>query len=165
MLIIRYRESVRTVTYTKRPRLPSRDKHLQGRFTGSVGSNDGNPTFHRHIDVDIFEDEFFLGVSKGDLIKLEKRRRYLLGIRESVRSQALGQRRRVSEETVETYLKVSLSSSSGGSNTGNFSRTLIFDCAWGAVAKCRIETVNFGTVVTTLPSETDLDLRCTSIGQ
>ncbi len=48
--------------------IPSQHENSQGRFTRSVGSNDSNPTFHRHINVDIFEDEFFLRVPKGHFV-------------------------------------------------------------------------------------------------
>ena len=59
--------------------------HSQGRFSCSVGTNNGDTTIETDIDIDRVKNLFALGIGKADFVQLQKRRRNLFGIREPVR--------------------------------------------------------------------------------
>lgn len=60
----------------------SRQQLDHGRFTGTVGTNDGDTTVERHIDVDAVQDLLADSVGKADLVELQQRRRDLFWIGE-----------------------------------------------------------------------------------
>ena len=54
----------------------------EGRFTGSVRTDDGDTRVELDIDIDILENDLGWGITESSLVQLEQRRRDLFWLRE-----------------------------------------------------------------------------------
>jgi hypothetical protein len=101
--------------------------HSQRRLSGSVRPDHGDSAVQTDINIDGMQDLLAGCVCKADFVQLQQRRRNLFWVGESVKVLMISIAPFPAESEKVTCLNVSLSSASGGSSSGSFSKILILD--------------------------------------